>query len=121
MSCVRPYVIGIVSSFIASALWALLVWLNRNGLANWLAKNTNWKRSGDAWWLACELHSIKLHAGADHISRISNDISQALRHAEAMGMNDEVLSTIRELRDTYAAKQKLTDPEKQQIQEQVDS
>jgi len=121
MSCLPPFLVGVISSFTASALWALLLWVNRNRIANALAQRIDWKRSGDAWWLACDLHTIKLQAKDGRVAKMRDAMNKALGHAERMSMNDEVISQIRKLTATHGAKQELTDVDKEQIRERVDA
>ena len=114
------YVIGTLSSLTAAALVAGFLWAKRHWIVNALAK-INWKLSGDMWWLCCDLHSIKLQAEGDRITKMHDAIKKAQDHAERMRMDDQVLSGIVKLKDTYSAKQTITTADKKQIEAQVDA
>ena len=114
------YVIGTLSSLTAAALVAAFLWAKRRRIVNELAK-INWKLSGDMWWLCCDLHSIKLLAERERIVKMHDAIKKALDHAERMRMDDQVLSGIVKLKDTYSAKQTITTADKKQIEAQVDA
>jgi len=120
MSHLLDYFIGTLSSLTAAALVSAFLWAKRRWILNALA-NINWKLSGDMWWLACDLHSIKLQAELDRVAKMKDAMDKAKGHAEQMRMNDQVLSRIVKMKDAYSAKQTLTKADKKQIQEQVDA
>ena len=73
------------------------------------------------WWLCCDLHSIKLLAERERIAKMHDAIKKALDHAERMRMDNQVISGIVKLKDTYSAKQTITTADKKQIEAQVDA
>jgi|SRR5882724_1861935 len=120
MSQLRDYAIGTLSSLTSAVLVSAFLWAKRHWIFNALA-SINWKLSGDMWWLACDLHSIKLQAELGRVAKMKDAIDKAKGHAEQMHMNDQVLPGIIKLKDTYFAKQTFTTDDKKQIQEQVDA
>jgi hypothetical protein len=59
----------------------------------------NWNLSGNVWWFACDLHSIKLQADLDRPARVSDAICKALGHATTIGVDNEIVTEIRKLND----------------------
>ena len=90
------FILGIVGNLIASAIEVGFRWLWRHGQSGRIAE-IRWKLSGDVWWLACDLHTIKLQPMLHHPDRVQGAISQALKHAQAIGANQDSLSRINRL------------------------
>jgi hypothetical protein len=97
-----------------------LVWAKRHWIVNEL-QTINWKRSGDAWWLACDLHSIKLQANRYDLAKMRDAIEKSHGHANKLRIDGYVLSQLRTLDNTYLGKTALTEDDKKPIQEQVDA
>jgi hypothetical protein len=77
--------------------------------------------TGDAWWLACDLHSIKLQAQRDDLAKMREAIVKSQEHANKLGSDSYVLSRLRMLGKTYERKTAITEADKKPIQEQVDA
>jgi hypothetical protein len=117
----NSHLIDYVVITLADVTAGLIVWLFGR---QWFVKQLSevkWQQSGDAWWLACDLHSIKLLADMNNIPKMRTAIGKSLGHAKSMGMDDRVLSEVQELQTTYTAKTELTDADKEQIRQQVDT
>jgi hypothetical protein len=71
--------------------------------------------------LACDLHSIKLLADLDHFAKMRVAMDNAFGHAQALHMDEQVLSGIRKLKSTFYSKEPLTTGDKTEIREQVDA
>jgi hypothetical protein len=107
------FVLGIVGNLIASAIEVGFRWLWRSGQIERIAE-IRWKLSADVWWLACDLHTIKLQPMLHHPDRVPDAISQALKHAQAIGADQDAISSIQtlsEINPTDATKlQQEVDP-----------
>ncbi|MCU1296907.1 MAG: hypothetical protein JWO91_1185 [Acidobacteriaceae bacterium] len=73
------------------------------------------------WWLACDLHSIKLLASLNSLEKMRIAMDKVFGHAQAFHMDEHVLSGIRKLKSTFYSKEPLTDGDKTEIREQVDA
>jgi hypothetical protein len=124
MSCPTTHllelIIGTLGSLIAAVIVSAFAWTQRHWIARELEK-INWKRSGDMWWLACDLHSIKLLADMEHLEKMRVAMDKAYGHAQTLNMDDHVLSGIQKLKSTYYSKQPLTKLDKDDIRVQVDA
>jgi hypothetical protein len=78
-------------------------------------------RSGNAWWLACDLHSIKLQADRYDLEKMRHAIKKSREHADKLRIDGYVLSQLRTLDQKYLEKTALTAGDKKPIQEQVDA
>ena len=124
MSCATTYalefVVGTLSSTLAAIIVAFVLWMKRHWIARELEK-INWKRSGNMWWLACDLHSIKLLADLDSLEKMRVAMDKSFDHAKALHMDKHALSEIRRLKSTYYSKQPLTKIDKDDIERHVDA
>jgi hypothetical protein len=114
------FIVGTLSSITAAAIVAAFLWTKRHWIARELEK-INWKRSGNVWWLACDLHSIKLLASLNSLEKMRIAMDNVFGHAQALHMDEHVLSGIRKLKSTFYSKEPLTDGDKTEICEQVDA
>ena len=112
--------IGLLSNFVAAGVIALLAWFKPQWTRRILRK-INWRLSGDLYWLACDLHSIKLQAGLGRISEMRSAIEHALGHAKNLGMKRDVISKIEILRDKYRNTVALPQHEVSQVREESDA
>jgi hypothetical protein len=126
MSCPTTYLLELAISTSGSLIAAVL-WAKRHWIARELEK-INWKRSGNMWWLACDLHSIKLLADLnyttkepDYLRKMRIAMDNSFGHAQALHMDEQVLSGIRKLKSTFYSKEPLTAGDKTEIREQVDA
>jgi len=124
MSCPTTYllelVIGTLGSLIAAAMFSTFLWMKRHWIAREL-ETINWERSGNMWWLACDLHSIKELAELDSLEKMRAAMDNAFAHAKALHMDKHVLSGIQGLKSVYYSKQPLTTIDKKDITRQVDA
>jgi hypothetical protein len=118
----RTFLTDTASTGIGTALAALLIWLaTRDWFRGELAK-IKWQQSGNVWWLACDLHSIKGHADLDSgPQRMLKDIDQALHHASSIAMDHFVISRLEKLRDSYVGKATFESGDKDQIHREVNA
>lgn len=112
--------VGLLSNVVAAALIAVAIWAFPR-LFRAVLRKVNWKLSGDLWWLACDLHSIKLQAGLGRIPEMQRAMKKALEHARKLGMKETVLTMLRTLLHDYSDRSDLSEKERTfVIREKVD-
>ncbi len=100
---------------------AFVAWLfGRRWFMKELSK-IKWQQSGNVWWLACDLHSVKLLADMDRRPKMLSAIDQAIHHAGSIGIDDHVSVQLRKLKEAYAEERQLTQQDKKDIQERIDA
>jgi hypothetical protein len=58
-----------------------------------------WNLSGNVWWFACDLHSVKLQADLGRTAKVRDAICKAQGHARTIGVDKEILAQIQKLND----------------------
>ena len=111
---------GVLGNLISAVIVAGFLWMKRHWIARELEK-INWERSGNMWWLACDLHSIKLLADLESLEKMRVAMDNAFGHAKKLHMDGRVLSGIQKLKSTYYSKQPLTKIDKDDVREEVDA
>ncbi|SRR6266849_3390662 len=90
----------------------------------WFVKELSkikWQQSGNVWWLACDLHSVKLLADMNRRPKMLHAIDQAIFHAGSIGIDDHVSAQLRKLKEGYAEERELTQQDKNDIRERIDA
>ena len=99
---------------------AFFVWLFGH---RWFSKELSkikWQQSGNVWWLACDLHSIKAFANLSKPEKMLHAVDQAIHHARSIGMDDFLISRLANLRKTAESSPLKNDEIEKQIDEILD-
>ena len=96
------FIAGIIGNLIASAIELGFRWLWKHGSTKQLF-GLQWKLSGDVWWLACDLHTVKMQPMLNNPQKVPVAISQAMSHAQAIGADQEELTWIETLSEINPA------------------
>jgi hypothetical protein len=82
--------IGAAGNFVFLVATLSFAYLKRQWIGKQLSR-LRWGLAADVWWLACDLHSIKLQADLERPLKVRDAICKASGHAQAIGMKDVVL------------------------------
>jgi len=91
------FIVGVIGNLVASLIVAGANWLLKHGSTKQIS-DLQWKLSGDVWWLACDLHTVKMQPMLNNPHKVPTAITQAEKHAQRIGANDGMLSRIEALR-----------------------
>jgi hypothetical protein len=114
------FLVNVLAGLFLIGLSAFVAWVKPKW-ARAILRKINWRLSGDLWWLACDLHSIKLQAALGRIPEMKSAIEHARGHAENLGMKGDVLSMIDKMRDKYRNAAGLTQHELTKVREESDA
>src|SRR5438034_10299213 len=98
MKIVGDLLVNIAANVICGGSVIIFGYVKRRWIVEQISK-IKWNLSGDVWWFACDLHSIKLQADLGRIAQVRDAICQALGHAHTIGVDDDVLLQIRKLNE----------------------
>jgi len=91
------FIVGIIGNLVASLIVVGVNWLLKHGNPKQISA-LQWKLSGDVWWLACDLHTVKMQPMLNNPQKVPTAITQAEKHAQRIGADDGMLSRIEALR-----------------------
>ena len=109
------FLIGLASNLVT----AVLLWLNRRRIVKGLQET--WKAPGDVWWLACDLHSIKLQTDLGRVAEMKAAMRKALEHAQKLRIKGNVRASLEALPVTYADVREFGSGDREKIRVEVDS
>jgi hypothetical protein len=101
-----------------------LAWLAGRGWLERKAKqisSVNWQRSGHLYWLSSDLMWTWTQATNGNVQRLIHGLKKSGYHANALGIDDSILSRLKAMQVANEAKPSLSPSERQALAQELDS
>jgi hypothetical protein len=79
-----------------------------------------WQKSGSLYWLGSDLMWTWTFATQGNVQRMNHGLKQAIHHATVLGLDESLLSRLKNLQQSYRDKQELSGQAKVSVIRELD-